>query len=234
MFDKNLGKEKDYWRLMIQMLTTKRINEFKNLLLARQGQIISQVQDRFGLISSQKDAVGELSSYDNHPGDMGTEIYERGKDIALNEHAERELEAINEALHAIDEGTYGICRVCSMDIPYERLLAVPTADTCVRHSEDDNDTFKRNRPVEEEVYSPNINPDEVTDETQVGYDAEDAWQEVSLYGTSETPSDLYGDRDNYNEMYPNSNELVGSVEEIEGYITADLEGNYDGVLPQKK
>ena len=204
------------------MLTTKRLNEFKQLLLARQSEMIDQVQDRFGLIESQTDAVGELSSYDNHPGDMATELYERGKDIALNEHAERELEAINEALHAIDEGTYGICRVCSMDIPYERLLAMPTADTCVEHSEDDNDIFKHNRPVEEEVYSPNINPDEVTPETETGYDAEDAWQEVSRYGTSETPSDFYGDRDNYDEMYPNSDEDVGYVEDVERYASNHL------------
>lgn len=198
------------------VLTSQQINEFKNLLLSRQSEIINQIQDRYGLTSSQKDAIGELSSYDNHPGDMGTETYERGKDLALNEHAEKELEAINEALHAIDEGTYGICKVCSMDIPYERLVALPTADTCIEHAED-TQTFTRYRPVEEEVYSPNINPDELTEETQVGYDAEDAWQEVSRYGTSETPSDLYGDHDDYDHMYPNSDERVGQVEDIEGY-----------------
>ncbi|MEI3613024.1 yteA family sporulation protein [Pseudogracilibacillus sp. SO30301A] len=199
------------------MLTNEQISEFKEILLARQSEMISQVQDRFGLETSFMDAVGELSSYDNHPGDMGTEMYEREKDITLNEHAERELEAINEALHAIDEGTYGICRVCSMDIAYDRLKAIPTADTCREHAEDNDVIFNRNRPVEEEVIGPNINPDEKTDETQVGYDAEDAWQEVSRYGTSETASDFYGDRDNYNEMYPNSDEDVGYVEDVERY-----------------
>ncbi|MEI3604082.1 yteA family sporulation protein [Pseudogracilibacillus sp. SE30717A] len=203
------------------MLTNEQTNELKEILLTRQSQMIRQVQDRFGLETSFTDAVGELSSYDNHPGDMGTEMYEREKDIALNEHAERELEEINEALHAIDEGTYGICKVCSLDIAYDRLKAVPTADTCREHAEDDERIFKRNRPVEEEVYSPNINPDEVTAETQVGYDAEDAWQEVSRYGTSETPSDFFGDRDSYNEMYPNSDEDVGYVEDVERYSSHD-------------
>lgn len=198
------------------MLTTKQIGELKEQLVQRQSHIIHQIQDDFGLEASFIDAVGELSSYDNHPGDMGTELYERGKDIALNEHMEKELEEINESLHAINEGTYGICRVCSLDIPFERLQAVPTADTCVEHSED-NQTFSRTHPVEEEVFSPNINPDEVTPETQVGYDAEDAWQEVSKYGTSETSSDFYGDRDSYNDMYPNSDEDIGTVEDVEKY-----------------
>jgi len=197
------------------MLTAEQMNEFKSKLLNRQSQLIHQVQDHFGLEISQTDAVGELSSYDNHPADMATELYERGKDIALNEHTEQELEDINEALHAIEEGTYGICKVCSLDIPLERLIAIPTAKTCVEHAE--KDTVKRNRPVEEEVYSPHINPDDTTPETQVGYDAEDAWQEVSRYGTSETPSDFYGDRDNYDEMYPNSDEDVGYVEDVERY-----------------
>src|SRR5690625_1872315 len=203
------------------MLTNKQIKQFKDQLLARQSEIIGQVQDRFGLEASYMDAVGELSSYDNHPGDMGTEMYEREKDIALNEHAERELEEINEALHAIDEGTYGICKVCSMDISYERLQAVPTADTCREHAEDDNEIFKRDRPVEEEVFSPNINPDEKTDETQVGYDAEDAWQEVSRYGTSETPSDFFEDKKSYNKMYPNSDEDVGVVEDVEKFSSRE-------------
>ncbi len=195
------------------MLPKEQLQQFKQILLNEQAKKIAQVQDRFGLEASHTDAVGELSSYDNHPGDLATEIYERGKDIALNERAEQELEAINEALHAIDEGTYGICRECSMDIPLERLLAIPTTATCVEHA--NTDTFKRDRPVEEEVYSAHINPERVEQET--GYDGEDAWQEVSRYGSSETPSDLYGDRDNYNEIYPNSDEDIGIVEDVERY-----------------
>ena len=101
--------------------------------------------------------------------------------------------------------------------------------SCIEHA--DQVGFERSRPVEEQVFSPNINPDEVTEEEQVGYDAEDAWQEVSRYGTSETPSDFYGDRDNYDEMYPNSDELVGSTEDVEEFLSADIDGKFDGVTP---
>lgn len=195
------------------MLTKARLQQCKQLLLTQQAEKIDQVEDHFGLASSHTDNVGELSSYDNHPGDMATEIYERGKDIALNEHTERELEAINEALHAIDQGTYGICRTCGRDIPFERLQAIPTTATCVEHAEDE--MFTHNRPVEEAVISGHINPDRV--EKESGYDAEDAWQEVSRYGSSNTPSDLFGDRDNYNEVYPNSDENIGVVEDVERY-----------------
>ena len=211
------------------MITEEQRNRCKMILMERQSKLIKQVQDHFGLQSAMKDTTGELSSYDNHPADMGTELFERGKDVALNEHAEKELEEINSALHAINEGTYGICIDCGVDIPFERLEIVPTTDRCNNHAS--GQTFTRDHPVEEEVFSPNINPDEVTEETQVGYDAEDTWQDVSRYGTSETASDFYGDRDNYNEMYPNSDELIGSTEAVEGFLAADIDGKFAGVTP---
>lgn len=205
------------------MLTTEQIETFKNKLLEQQSELIHQIQTHRGLMTSQTDAVGELSSYDNHPGDMGTELFERGKDIALNEHTEMELAHINEALHAIDEGTYGLCKVCSADISFERLLALPTANTCIEHKEDSQATSKFSRPVEEQVYSPNINPDDVTEETQVGYDAEDTWQDISRVGTSETPADFYEDKHNYDDMYPNSDEHVSYVEEVEKFPSTNFD-----------
>lgn len=215
------------------MITNAQLNKCKNILLTRQSVLINNLQDHFGMSISAKDSTGELSSYDNHPADMGTELFERGKDLALNEHAEKELEKINEALHAIEERTYGICSVCGTDILYERLLAVPTTDRCVLHAE--NNTYEHNRPIEEAVYSPNLNPSEATisDENQVTYDAEDTWQEVSSYGTSETPSDFYGDRDNYSEMYPNSDERIGATEEVETTLEANIDGAYSGYTEMK-
>lgn len=43
--------------------------------------------------------------------------------------------ALSEIAHALarfDEGTYGRCRDCRNPIPYERLVAKPTARLCVR------------------------------------------------------------------------------------------------------
>lgn len=209
-----------------RLITNEQLIECKRVLTNRQSELINHMQGDFGLQLSARESVGELSMVDNHPADMGTELFERGKDIALNEHAETELEKINEALHAIEEGTYGLCTVCGIDIPYERLTAVPIADKCMDHAE--KQKFTSDRPVEEEVFSPNINPDEGIVEAEVGYDAEDAWQEVSSYGTSETPSDFYGDRDNYNAMYPNSDELIGVTEAVEEFAIADITGKYVG------
>ncbi|MTW85647.1 yteA family sporulation protein [Virgibacillus dakarensis] len=212
------------------MITQAQLNKCKTALIERQNELIKQVQDHFGLnFEFAQESIGELSNYDNHPADHGTELFERGKDVALNEHAEEELEEINEALHAIEDGTYGICSKCGKDIPFERLEAIPTTDVCIDHAA--NDTFKHNRPIEEQVFSPNINPNDLGDEVETGYDAEDAWQDVSRYGNSDTPSDIYDDQDHYEDVFPNSDENIGSVEDVEGFVSADIEGNYDGVTP---
>ncbi|TRM11335.1 yteA family sporulation protein [Lentibacillus cibarius] len=212
------------------MLTNDQLEECKSALLERQNELINQVQGHFGTtLEMTKQSMDELSNYDNHPGDAGTELFERGKDVALNEHAEKELKDINAALHAINDGTYGICRECGSDIPFERLEAMPTADRCFEHAE--NNHIMNDRPVEEGVFSPNINADEVTAEEQTAYDAEDAWQDVSRYGTSESPSDFYGDRDHYNDMFPNSDERVGSVTDEESFLAADQEGNFTHPAP---
>ncbi|MFC4025365.1 TraR/DksA C4-type zinc finger protein [Oceanobacillus longus] len=212
------------------MITKEQLSKCKAVLMNRQNELIQHVEDHFGMkYEFAKESVGELSNYDNHPGDAGTELFEREKDLALNEHAEKELEDINKSIHAIEEGTYGICSTCGEDIQYERLEAIPTTDKCLEHAK--NDTFDQPRTIEEKVFSPNINPNEVTDEEQVGYDAEDAWQEVSRYGTSDNQSDLYGDKDHYNEMYENSDERIGAVEDVENFLAADIHGKYSGVTP---
>ncbi|HIE03315.1 MAG TPA: TraR/DksA family transcriptional regulator [Candidatus Latescibacteria bacterium] len=41
------------------------------------------------------------------------------------------LEAVNQALERIKEGTYGICVRCGREISEERLEAIPTASLCL-------------------------------------------------------------------------------------------------------
>src|SRR5699024_2056457 len=140
------------------MITTIQLEECKARMLERQNELIDLLHNHFDLNQAfTQESMGELSNYDNHPADHGTELFERGKDLALNGHAEKELEEINEALHAIAEGTYGICKQCGRDIPFPRLQAKPTADTCIEHAE--NEPERPDRPIEETVFSPEINPD---------------------------------------------------------------------------
>lgn len=148
------------------MLTKEKVKALKAKLLKKQSEMIMQLKKTS--MEAATDAVGELSSYDNHPADMGTELYEREKDMMFRKNKELALEAVNKALHAIDDGTYGICRVCSMPIPYERLEAMPSTDTCVEHAD-----------------SPAIM---LGKEEIRGTDGLDAWVFLEQYGTSSEDS----------------------------------------------
>lgn len=73
----------------------------------------------------------ELSSIDQHQADVGSELFEREKDIAISQRLETELEDIEDAFGRIDSGTYGTCETCKKPIPKERLEAIPQARFCV-------------------------------------------------------------------------------------------------------
>ena len=83
--------------------------------------------------ASQEDSLSELSTLDQHPADVGSETFERTKDLSVQEDVEGRLEDIARALEKLDDGTYGTCEVCGEAIPDERLEAVPAARYCVTH-----------------------------------------------------------------------------------------------------
>lgn len=80
------------------------------------------------------DALTELSTTDNHPGDLGTELFDVERDRALIDTISYEQRKIDDAFTSMKEGTYGICKVCHKEIPYERLQIVPMTNYCVEHA----------------------------------------------------------------------------------------------------
>jgi len=73
----------------------------------------------------------ELSDYDNHPADAGTDTFEKEKDLAVRDNYHDILGRIDEALGKIERGTYGVCDRCGRDIMVGRLDAIPYAIYCV-------------------------------------------------------------------------------------------------------
>jgi DnaK suppressor protein len=96
---------------------------------ARVEGLIGNLKDEVGTPESEQ--VSELADYDQHPADMGSETFEREKDLSILEQLESELEELQAALERIDAGTYGIDEVTGEPIVPERLEAVPTARTNV-------------------------------------------------------------------------------------------------------
>jgi RNA polymerase-binding transcription factor DksA len=83
------------------------------------------------LDGSQRLATAELSLADQHPADVGTEMFEREKDYSILEQVAAEMQEVERALHRLEQGTYGICEDCGRPIAAARLAARPSANLCV-------------------------------------------------------------------------------------------------------
>lgn len=59
-------------------------------------------------------------------------LYEREKNLALLQHLERELAAVEYALSLAEKGLYGICENCGERIDPARLKAIPQATLCLK------------------------------------------------------------------------------------------------------
>jgi DnaK suppressor protein len=77
------------------------------------------------------DTGGELSSFDQHPGDSGTETFEMEKNVSLLEQVDDELREIEAAFERLERGTYGTCQACGRPIGDERLEAMPATRFCI-------------------------------------------------------------------------------------------------------
>lgn len=80
---------------------------------------------------SQGANLAELSNMDQHQADVGTETFEREKDLSILENVEAELADIEHALGRLNDGTYGTCEVCGRQIDDDRLEAMPAARLCL-------------------------------------------------------------------------------------------------------
>lgn len=201
---------------------------FRDLLMAERRRL-QEMGDRLrghGLEDTQGESLSELTTYDNHPADVGSETCERSKDLALYRNVRSRLRRVEDALGRLEAGDYGVCRSCGRAIDPARLEAVPEADLCrdcraaLERAEAERGRF---RPAEEELLSPPFGRSFLDDdpEENVMYDGEDAWQEVSRYGTSETPQDV-PDGAGYENLCVDAYERRGGVTELENRV--DEEG----------
>jgi DnaK suppressor protein len=76
--------------------------------------------------------VSESSNYSLHM-EQGTDAMEREKTFLFASRGSKFINQLDDALARIEAGTYGMCKVCGLLVPKERLEAVPTAQTCAEY-----------------------------------------------------------------------------------------------------
>ena len=167
-----------------------------------------------------RESLGELSLIDNHPADIGTEVYQRSQDVAQHDRLIHRVEAIDVALDRYNKGEYGVCEHCGKDIPYERLEALPYTTVCTgcsREEEKEEQHSLHRDPVENELLNRPFSRTFNDGTDRVEFDGEDSWQAVARYGTSDSLQDLGTNRDvsDPNDVYEDADEVIGAVQYIE-------------------
>jgi len=168
-------------------MNKQELKHFKNKLNEEKNRItdlIKQLDDN-GMTKFNAETASELSFYDNHPADIASETFEVEKGRALEANEMSLLDKINDALTAIDDGTYGKCKACGKDIDKERLEFLPYAVNCIKCQDSISavKTYNSNqRVVEESVIGKTLaHSYQHGNKDEIGFDEEDSYQAVGRF-----------------------------------------------------
>ena len=112
--------------------STTRLRAIKKRLLTEQERLEAELHELMERTANGGDLerATEISSYDDHPADLASETFEREKDLALESNITDLLGKVNTALEKMDEGSYGMCDACGVEINPTRIEALPWASLC--------------------------------------------------------------------------------------------------------
>lgn len=139
----------------------------------------------------------ELSNYDNHPADLGTEMFMMEHDMGLKNKNHDVIEEIYDSLEKIEKGTFGICESCGNSIEEDRLYLIPYTKLCISCS-NEKISSEGNKSVLPEIEISRYpfgesHIDELCDK-EVEFNREDSYQEVAKYNKVDNdPSFATGD-----------------------------------------
>jgi RNA polymerase-binding transcription factor DksA len=81
--------------------------------------------------SNNSERLSQESVFSVHMADAGTDSFEQEKNYILMGRESDYYKNLEIALDRIDDGIFGICKICTELIPEERMLEVPNATKCV-------------------------------------------------------------------------------------------------------
>lgn len=159
----------------------------------------------------------ELSNYDNHPAELGSDVQQITINNALLVHEKYMLNEIYEAKKRINNDEYGKCQLCGNEIGEERLEAVPYARLCIECEEKgqpDPQVRKLDRPVEELIWDAPFGRKYLNQREDDENEGMDQLNDLIKYGSSDTPQDMGGYHD-YDDYYTNKIDKQGIVDDMD-------------------
>lgn len=200
-------------------MNSEEINHFKELLMKQKLNFENTIEKMKKNKQAEQDKYSptELSNYDNHPADTGTEVFQAEHNNALRVHEEYQLYEVGIALEKIEKGEYGICEFCGNEIDRERLEALPYTRLCIKCADtrsQETDTVRHGRPVEELVIGSPFGRKYLNKQEDDEHEGLDYLNDLMKYGSASTPQDM-GGYDDYDDFYTNEVDRQGIVDKMD-------------------
>lgn len=112
-------------------MDTKNIAKMKKKLLEERARLLNSAA------SSRKSEFAIATDDLADETDLTSVELSQGIVFTLREKEQRTLAEIDDALQRMEDGTYGQCEECDVDIGAKRLEIFPTARLCVMHQEEE-------------------------------------------------------------------------------------------------
>lgn len=117
---------------LVEEIDRTTIEQIKKQLLERKREVLRDLEDVSKKDSHETDNRGaKFPEYGDKPDENAQEISEYTTTVATEKILEKSLEDIDKSLKRIENGTYGVCKYCGGPIGKKRLLARPTASSCI-------------------------------------------------------------------------------------------------------
>jgi RNA polymerase-binding protein DksA len=115
-----------------QVIDQVTIDSINTSLLAERDRLVNELENYSRKDYHESDQRGaKFPEYGDKPDENAQEISEYTATIAEERLLEDSLDDVEGALKRIEAGTYGICKYCQKPINSKRLLARPTASSCI-------------------------------------------------------------------------------------------------------
>lgn len=110
-------------------MSTLNTAPFKQQLLAQRASLLEQLATlRGGKLSRAEASANHFGQAEDSTAQVSTE---RELEFALDARETDELAMVDAALRRIEDGSYGLCVDCGVQIPAARLHAAPEAARCI-------------------------------------------------------------------------------------------------------
>ena len=123
---------------MANKYSKAKLEKFKKAITEKMGAVsedIETIKDGIGTASNKQGGVTPDSIFSVHMADAGTDSHEQEKSFMLMNRESDYFKNLKVALERIQEGSFGVCKICDDLIPEERMMEVPNATKCVKCKE---------------------------------------------------------------------------------------------------